>query len=136
MNYIEILDTFFDDKRYAQVTDKDKESSSFLINRQMSANNPKLASRMNRNGIVGKHVVDYWRMVMSRKYNHKPKFFYASTKKNKIEEPFKYDKECLLSFVQEHAMSIRDFMECLKMDDDGSTLEQYKSYESAWKASR
>lgn len=99
MDFKNIVDIIFTDKkRWAQVTDKDKETVFFIFNRFMSKKYPKQAQFFNVKGIDLATSMDIWFNFLKNEVRQPFWFWKGPTKKK---DPAIKDWKLLLDFHKE-----------------------------------
>lgn len=89
----DVIDAFFSEKAWKEVTSLDKSKYYFIINRVMTKENPVWASYFNHVRINPVAVVDFWKWFLSARYSRKPNWIYVSGSKKKKEEKAKAAKK-------------------------------------------
>lgn len=111
MTLFEFIDSLFDKKAYSEVTDRDKKTYYFNLNRFLSHKYPLEVNEVNNIiGISRDHVpymVDYWQRFLITKFNRKPDFFFWKTSVEAVEKTFvdKFDKDVITGYLRSYRIS-------------------------------
>lgn len=126
----DLIDSMWDDAKWEKISESDKRTHYFMIQRFMSIMYIDETSRMNLEQINYARVVDFWREVMKRRYKSKPQFLFTKTKKLEKEKEKKIAvDETVISFYMKHnELDRRDFDMLFKMFPDALNNE-LKMYE-------
>ena len=135
MTLFEFIDALFDKKAYSRVTQKDKKTYFFNLNRFLSNKYPLQVNEMNNVlGISQRHVpyvVDYWHLFLSSKFVSKPNWFFwktsiASSDKGILE---KYDKELISKYQKTFGINNAslEIMINIFPDEIKKELDMYKN---------
>lgn len=126
----DLIDSMWDDTKWEKISESDKRTHYFMIQRFMSIMYIDETSRMNLEQINYARVVDFWREVMKRRYKSKPQFLFAKTKKLEKEKEKKIAvDETVISFYMKHnELDRRDFDMLFKMFPDALN-DELKMYE-------
>ena len=127
---IDLIDSMWDDAKWEKISESDKRTHYFMIQRFMSIMYIDETSRMNLEQINYARVVDFWREVMKRRYKSKPQFLFTKTKKLEKEKEKKIAvDETVISFYMKHnELDRRDFDMLFKMFPDALN-DELKMYE-------
>nr|DAD60925.1 MAG TPA: hypothetical protein [Caudoviricetes sp.] len=126
----DLIDSMWDDAKWEKISESDKRTHYFMIQRFMSIMYIDETSRMNLEQINYARVVDFWREVMKRRYKSKPQFLFTKTKKLEKEKEKKIAvDETVISFYMKHnELDRRDFDMLFKMFPDALN-DELKMYE-------
>ena len=126
----DLIDSMWDDAKWEKISESDKRTHYFMIQRFMSIMYIDETSRMNLEQINYARVVDFWREVMKRRYKSKPQFLFTKTKKLEKEKEKKIAvDETVISFYMKHnELDRRDFDILFKMFPDALN-DELKVYE-------
>lgn len=126
----DLIDSMWDDGKWEKISESDKKSHYFMIQRFMSIMYIDETSHMNLQQINYARVVDFWREVMKRRYKSKPQFLFTKTKKLEKEKEKKIAvDETVISFYMKHnELDRRDFDMLFKMFPDALN-DELKMYE-------
>lgn len=126
----DLIDSMWDDTKWEKISESDKRTHYFMIQRFMSIMYIDETSRMNLEQINYARVVDFWREVMKRRYKSKPQFLFTKTKKLEKEKEKKIAvDESVISFYMKHnELDRRDFDMLFKMFPDALN-DELKIYE-------
>lgn len=126
----DLIDSMWDDTKWGKISESDKRTHYFMIQRFMSIMYIDETSRMNLEQINYARVVDFWREVMKRRYKSKPQFFFTKTKKLEKEKEKKIAvNEQVIDFYMKHnELDRRDFDMLFKMFPDALN-DELKMYE-------
>lgn len=126
----DLIDSMWDDGKWEKISESDKRTHYFMIQRFMSIMYIDETSRMNLEQINYARVVDFWREVMKRRYKSKPQFLFTKTKKLEKEKEKKIAvDEAVISFYMKHnELDRRDFDMLFKMFPDALN-DELKMYE-------
>lgn len=126
----DLIDSMWDDTKWEKISESDKRTHYFMIQRFMSIMYIDETSRMNLEQINYARVVDFWREVMKRRYKSKPQFLFTKTKKLEKEKEKKIAvDETVISFYMKHnELDRRDFDMLFKMFPDALN-DELKMYE-------
>lgn len=126
----DLIDSMWDDGKWEKISESDKRTHYFMIQRFMSIMYIDETSRMNLEQINYARVVDFWREVMKRRYKSKPQFLFTKTKKLEKEKEKKIAvDETVISFYMKHnELDRRDFDMLFKMFPDALN-DELKMYE-------
>lgn len=126
----DLIDSMWDDTKWEKISESDKRTHYFMIQRFMSIMYIDETSRMNLEQINYARVVDFWREVMKRRYKSKPQFLFTKTKKLEKEKEKKIAvDESVISFYMKHnELDRRDFDMLFKMFPDALN-DELKMYE-------
>lgn len=126
----DLIDSMWDDGKWEKISESDKRTHYFMIQRFMSIVYIDETSRMNLEQINYARVVDFWREVMKRRYKSKPQFLFTKTKKLEKEKEKKIAvDETVISFYMKHnELDRRDFDMLFKMFPDALN-DELKMYE-------
>ena len=127
---VKLIDSMWDDGKWEKISESDKRTHYFMIQRFMSIVYIDETSRMNLEQINYARVVDFWREVMKRRYKSKPQFLFTKTKKLEKEKEKKIAvDETVISFYMKHnELDRRDFDMLFKMFPDALN-DELKMYE-------
>lgn len=136
-NLFDTMNAFFDKKKYADITESEKRSHFFMIQRYMSIMQPVIAQGFNRAGMNYAAIVDYWARYMRANFNRMPQVMY--TKKEAPNEPKfddavkekidKYDKELIKLYLFRKRMNRKDFNHALTVIPDKILSDLKKLYD-------
>lgn len=126
----DLIDSMWDDTKWEKITEMDKRTHYFMIQRFMSIMYIDETSRMNLEQINYARVVDFWREVMKRRYKSKPQFLFTKTKKLEKEKEKKIavDTEVISFYMKHNELDRRDFDMLFKMFPDALN-DELKVYE-------
>lgn len=126
----DLIDSMWDDVKWEKISEVDKRTHYFMIQRFMSIMYIDETSRMNLQQINYARVVDFWREVMKRRYKSKPQFLFTKTKKLEKEKEKKIAvDEAVIDFYMKHnELDRRDFDMLFKMFPDALN-DELKMYE-------
>lgn len=126
----DIIDSMWDDTKWEKISESDKRTHYFMIQRFMSIMYIDETSRMNLEQINYARVVDFWREVMKRRYKSKPQFLFTKTKKLEKEKEKKIavDTEVVNFYMKHNELDKRDFDMLFKMFPDALN-DELKMYE-------
>jgi hypothetical protein len=126
----DIIDSMWDDTKWEKISESDKRTHYFMIQRFMSIMYIDETSRMNLEQINYARVVDFWREVMKRRYKSKPQFLFTKTKKLEKEKEKKIavDTEVVNFYMKHNELDRRDFDMLFKMFPDALN-DELKMYE-------
>lgn len=126
----DLIDSMWDDTKWEKISESDKRTHYFMIQRFMSIVYIDETSRMNLEQINYARVVDFWREVMKRRYKSKPQFLFTKTKKLEKEKEKKIAvDEAVIDFYMKHnELDRRDFDILFKMFPDALN-DELKMYE-------
>ena len=126
----DLIDSMWDDGKWEKISESDKRTHYFMIQRFMSIMYIDETSRMNLQQINYARVVDFWREVMKRRYKSKPQFLFTKTKKLEKEKEKKIAvDEAVINFYMKHnELDSRDFDMLFKMFPDALN-DELKMYE-------
>ena len=130
LDLFKFVDCLFDVNQYKNVTNQDKKSNFFMVQRFMSIKFPLEADFLNVIGINEIHVMDHWHRVLTKKYHSKPGWIYTkSQKKEKIKNKIdSIDKETISIYLKLKKMDRRDFDFKLLINQD-DLVEELKKLE-------
>ena len=133
----EFVSTMFDRRRYAHLTDKDKNDHYFMAMRTLSTLFPVEIENYNIKGINQVAVLDYWHFRLSQKYKAQPKELFPTTKKATTAKSkvAKFKKEIVKTFLRVNRMDERDF-DFLVSIDEAYVIIQLKDIEKDMKESK
>lgn len=126
----DLIDSMWDDAKWEKISEVDKRTHYFMIQRFMSIMYIDEASRMNLQQINYARVVDFWREVMKRRYKSKPQFLFTKTKKLEKEKEKKIavDEQVIDFYMKHNELDRRDFDMLFKMFPDALN-DELKMYE-------
>lgn len=126
----DLIDSMWDDGKWEKISESDKRTHYFMIQRFMSIMYIDETSRMNLEQINYARVVDFWREVMKRRYKSKPQFLFTKTKKLEKEKEKKIavDEEVISFYMKHNELDKRDFDMLFKMFPDALN-DELKMYE-------
>ena len=126
----DLIDSMWDDAKWEKISESDKRTHYFMIQRFMSIMYIDETSRMNLEQINYARVVDFWREVMKRRYKSKPQFLFTKTKKLEKEKEKKIavDQAVIDFYMQQNELDRRDFDMLFKMFPDALN-DELKMYE-------
>lgn len=126
----DLIDSMWDDTKWEKITEMDKRTHYFMIQRFMSIMYIDETSRMNLQQINYARVVDFWREVMKRRYKSKPQFLFTKTKKLEKEKEKKIavDQAVIDFYMKHNELDRRDFDMLFKMFPDALN-DELKMYE-------
>lgn len=95
----------------------EKTKNFFMVNRFMAINFPIQSAMMSRNGIVGGHIVEFWKRIFNKQFKGLPGWIYTRTQNNKKVVNTKYDfnkfdSETIDYFYSINNCSYKEFDEC------------------------
>jgi hypothetical protein len=110
-NPFEVIKFFFNSK-WEDVSTYEKSRNFFMINRICSIQFPVQSNYFNNIKISPSSVVDYWKVLLSNKYNSPPKWTWTKTRKKEKENKEKQYNTEILDFIKErYQMSNREVSE-------------------------
>ena len=126
----DLIDSMWDDGKWEKISESDKRTHYFMIQRFMSIMYIDETSRMNLEQINYARVVDFWREVMKRRYKSKPQFLFTKTKKLEKEKEKKIavDEQVISFYMKHNELDRRDFDMLFKMFPDALN-DELKMYE-------
>lgn len=126
----DLIDSMWDDTKWEKISESDKRTHYFMIQRFMSIMYIDETSRMNLEQINYARVVDFWREVMKRRYKSKPQFLFTKTKKLEKEKEKKIvvDETVINFYMKHNELDRRDFDMLFKMFPDALN-DELKMYE-------
>ena len=126
----DLIDSMWDDGKWEKISESDKRTHYFMIQRFMSIMYIDETSRMNLEQINYARVVDFWREVMKRRYKSKPQFLFTKTKKLEKEKEKKIavDQAVIDFYMKHNELDRRDFDMLFKMFPDALN-DELKMYE-------
>lgn len=126
----DLIDSMWDDTKWEKISESDKRTHYFMIQRFMSIMYIDETSRMNLEQINYARVVDFWREVMNRRYKSKPQFLFTKTKKLEKEKEKKIavDEQVIDFYMKHNELDRRDFDMLFKMFPDALN-DELKMYE-------
>lgn len=126
----DLIDSMWDDGKWEKISESDKRTHYFMIQRFMSIMYIDETSHMNLQQINYARVVDFWREVMKRRYKSKPQFLFTKTKKLEKEKEKKIavDTEVIDFYMKHNELDRRDFDMLFKMFPDALN-DELKMYE-------
>lgn len=129
----DLIDAMWDDEKWSRITNQEKASHYFMINRLMSIAFIKETSALNLEKINYGLIVEFWREIMKSRYKRKPNFLFTKTKKgvNKKDSSSPIDKiskEVKNFYMSENMIDSRDFEMLCKLFPD-EILGELKMYE-------
>lgn len=126
----DLIDSMWDDGKWEKISEVDKRTHYFMIQRFMSIMYIDETSRMNLEQINYARVVDFWREVMKRRYKSKPQFLFTKTKKLEKEKEKKIavDEQVISFYMKHNELDRRDFDMLFKMFPDALN-DELKMYE-------
>ena len=126
----DLIDSMWDDGKWEKISESDKRTHYFMIQRFMSIMYIDETSRMNLQQINYARVVDFWREVMKRRYKSKPQFLFTKTKKLEKEKEKKIavDDQVISFYMKHNELDKRDFDMLFKMFPDALN-DELKIYE-------
>lgn len=126
----DLIDSMWDDTKWEKISESDKRTHYFMIQRFMSIMYIDETSRMNLEQINYARVVDFWREVMKRRYKSKPQFLFTKTKKLEKEKEKKIavDEQVISFYMKHNELDRRDFDMLSKMFPDALN-DELKMYE-------
>lgn len=126
----DLIDSMWDDAKWEKISESDKRTHYFMIQRFMSIMYIDETSRMNLEQINYARVVDFWREVMKRRYKSKPQFLFTKTKKLEKEKEKKIaiDQAVIDFYMKHNELDRRDFDMLFKMFPDALN-DELKMYE-------
>lgn len=126
----DLIDSMWDDTKWEKISESDKRTHYFMIQRFMSIMYIDETSRMNLEQINYARVVDFWREVMKRRYKSKPQFLFTKTKKLEKEKEKKIavDEQVVNFYMKHNELDRRDFDMLFKMFPDALN-DELKMYE-------
>lgn len=126
----DLIDSMWDDGKWEKISESDKRTHYFMIQRFMSIMYIDETSRMNLQQINYARVVDFWREVMKRRYKSKPQFLFTKTKKLEKEKEKKIavDESVIDFYMKHNELDRRDFDMLFKMFPDALN-DELKIYE-------
>lgn len=126
----DLIDSMWDDGKWEKISEVDKRTHYFMIQRFMSIMYIDETSRMNLEQINYARVVDFWREVMKRRYKSKPQFLFTKTKKLEKEKEKKIavDESVIDFYMKHNELDRRDFDMLFKMFPDALN-DELKMYE-------
>lgn len=126
----DLIDSMWDDTKWEKISESDKRTHYFMIQRFMSIMYIDETSRMNLEQINYARVVDFWREVMKRRYKSKPQFLFTKTKKLEKEKEKKIavDESVIDFYMKHNELDRRDFDMLFKMFPDALN-DELKMYE-------
>ena len=126
----DLIDSMWDDVKWEKISESDKRTHYFMIQRFMSIMYIDETSRMNLEQINYARVVDFWREIMKRRYKSKPQFLFTKTKKLEKEKEKKIavDEQVISFYMKHNELDRRDFDMLFKMFPDALN-DELKMYE-------
>lgn len=126
----DLIDSMWDDAKWEKITESDKRTHYFMIQRFMSIMYIDETSRMNLEQINYARVVDFWREIMKRRYKSKPQFLFTKTKKLEKEKEKKIavDEQVISFYMKHNELDRRDFDMLFKIFPDALN-DELKMYE-------
>lgn len=129
---------FFDYEEALKVSRIEKNSYSFILNRFMSIEFPLVAFQLSRIGINISEQVNYWIIMLSKKYNKKPYFFSViwKTKQNKDTQKtkeWKPENETKEKYLQIYKIDDKIYNETMQFFKD-EFIEELKNFEKMLKS--
>jgi hypothetical protein len=126
----DLIDSMWDDTKWEKISESDKRTHYFMIQRFISIMYIDETSRMNLQQINYARVVDFWREVMKRRYKSKPQFLFTKTKKLEKEKEKKIavDEQVISFYMKHNELDRRDFDMLFKMFPDALN-DELKMYE-------
>lgn len=74
------------ESQWNKLTDYEKQSGYFLLNRCMNMIQPVISAELSRNKISELGVMEYWQTILSRQYSSTPKCFYQVNPRKKKQQ--------------------------------------------------
>ena len=126
----DLIDSMWDDGKWANVSESDKRTHFFMIQRFMSIMYIKETSHMNLQQINYARVVDFWREVMKKNYRSKPQFLFTKTRKlgKEKEKKISVDQSVIDFYMRHNELDARDFDMLFKLFPDALN-DELKIYE-------
>lgn len=134
MELFELINAFFDIKKYSKITRYDKEKNAFMVNRFCSINYPMQAALLSKNNINQSAIVDYWQSILITKYKSTPTWMFIKTKKtsdsNKKSNIPMFDISIKKEYCRLNQCSLKDLEQCIKyfpkeISEELTILEKY-----------
>lgn len=114
-----MMNNFFKDNEWKKYSLYEKSRNFFMINRYMSINYPIQSAIFSRNGIVGGHVVEFWRNVFIKQFKSMPNWIYTKTKKKSKEDKIidfsKFGDDVIEYFYNINKCSYKELNEAKKL---------------------
>lgn len=133
----EFISCMFDRRRYANLTEKDKNYHYFMTMRTLSTLFPVEIENYNIQGINQVAVLDYWHFRLSQKYKRQPRELFPTTKKAPTTKSkvSKIKKEIVQIYMRMNRMDVRDFDFFVSINED-HVYSQLKDIEKDMKESK
>lgn len=113
MDLFEFIDTLFSKEKYAIVPDSIKNKHFFMTQRFMSIRYPMEANNFNVIGINQVIAMDFWHMILAKRFTKKPFWIFTKTKKSKDKEKShkieKMNLKLVNFYLKNKKMDRRDF---------------------------
>ena len=109
---------------WKKITDNEKSSAYFLLNRCMSMLNPVISAELSKIKISPSGVMEHWQNVLEKQYYKSPSCFYQVNPKKKKEEKIKKSKK----FIPKNE-TIKFYCETYNIDTE-TYKETEKRYET------
>ncbi len=139
----DLIDGFFNSKKWDTFTNIEKNRNFFIINRLMSINYPIPAALFSHMKMPGGMVVEFWKRFMSRNFKTKPGWFFTKSKSEVKKDPFdNYEDEVLEYYYKVNDCDYKTVNELKKKypkeltEELESIVKMFKTYESRPKKSK
>lgn len=132
MVLFDFINAMFDRNQYATIPDSIKRKHFFMVQRFMSIKFPVEADNLNRLGINQIAVMNFWHMILTKRFSRVPGWMYVKSKKSKNSgEKDKIDKfkpDLIKFYIKGKKMDRRDFLFCKELFPD-QLYEELKNLE-------
>lgn len=110
MDLFTFIEALFDKEKYANIPDSIKRRHFFMVQRFISIRYISEANSFNIIGISQIVAMDFWHMILSKKYSRKPSFLFTKTIKTKGKDKIdKFDHKFITYFIRVTKMNRKDF---------------------------
>lgn len=112
-----MIPIFFRSQDYKKLSNKDKDSNSWLLNRWCSIQHPTISAELSRNGVNSVALVDFWQMVLSRHYKHMPNWS-LSKENSQINDEYIPSKEAITMFCNMNRCGLKEYKDAMVLNED------------------
>lgn len=112
MQLFDFIDCLFSKEKWKTVSEVDKRSNFFMVQRFLSIQFPLECNVFNDNGISKEKALDYWNIVLCNRYRSKPSWIFTKQNplKNIKDKSFdKIEKETISYYLEKYFLKMRDF---------------------------
>lgn len=130
-----VLNSFFVKSKYNNLPDTLKSKMCYIINRLMAIQFPIYSAMLSQNKINQIYVLNYWRDVISKKYDKTPSWLFSNKKIDTLKnEDYIPSKKTLMIYMNTYDCSEKDIKDAMlkfpdRMKDELKNIEFLDSYD-------